>query len=159
MDDLVAMCKQNAVRGMERFLKTFSFVPDDKLTWTPSPTAKSALRIAAHTACTAGNFAMLIRYGKFPTTDMAKLFADLNAAEEMVTTREAAVELLRKNTDDILAALDAATPELIACTLETPFGFSAPMAFFMNIPGSHAENHAAQVDYLQTCWGDQEVHF
>ena len=159
MDDLVTMCKQNAVRGMERFLKTFSFVPDDKLTWSPSPTAKSALRIAAHTACTAGNFAYLIRNGKFPTNDMAELFAGMNAEEQTVTTREAAVELLRKNTDDILAALDASTPELIASTLETPFGFSAPMAFFMNLPGSHAESHAAQVDYLQTCWGDREMHF
>ena len=159
MDDIVTMCKQNAVRGMERFLKTFSFVPDDKLTWSPSPTAKSALRIAAHTACTAGNFAMLIRYGKFPTTDMAQLFAAMNAAEEAITTREAANELLRKNTDEVVAALDAATPELIASTVETPFGFSAPMAFFMNIPGSHADSHAAQIDYLQTCWGDQEMHF
>ena len=34
-----------------------------------------------------------------------------------------------------------------------------PMTFLMNLPGIHANAHAAQIDYLQTCWGDQEVHF
>ena len=158
LDNMVPMCKEKAVRGMERFLKTLSFVPDDKLTWSPSPTAKTTLRIAAHTAIMAGNFAQLIRNGKFPPVDKAQLFAALKTAEEAITTREAAIELLRKNTDEVLAALDAATPELIVSTVETPFGFSAPMAFFMNIPGSHADSHAAQIDYLQTCWGDLDMH-
>src|SRR3954467_1411366 len=138
MDNVVATCKQSAVRGMERFLKTLSFVPDDKLTWSPAPTAKHALRIAAHTANTAGFFAQLFRDGNFPPVDMAQMFAAMASAEEAITTREAAIELLRKNTDAIVAALDAATPELIASTLETPFGFTAPMAFFMTIPGVHA---------------------
>ncbi|MGI8924225.1 MAG: hypothetical protein ACR2HJ_09365 [Fimbriimonadales bacterium] len=54
---------------MEEFLKTFSFVPDDKLNWTPSPTAKTAIRIAAHTAIYAGNFAKMIRDRKLPFGD------------------------------------------------------------------------------------------
>lgn len=159
MEDMITSCKQSAVRGMERFLKTLSFVPDDKLTWSPSPTAKTPLRIAAHTALMAGNFAQLIRHGKFPAMDMAQLFAALNAAEEAITTREAVIELFQKNTEDVLAALDAATPEQIASTVETPFGFSASMAMFMSAPGIHAQTHAAQIDYLQTCWGDQDPHF
>jgi hypothetical protein len=28
----------------------------------------------------------------------------------------------------------------------------------MTIPAKHLYGHAAQIDYLQTCWGDQEVH-
>ena len=159
MENIVAMCKQSTVRGMERLLKTLSFVPDDKLTWSPSPTAKSALRVAAHTACTAENFALIIRDGKFPVDSMQELFATLNAGEVAVTSREQAIQLMRTNTDAVLAALDAATPEIISSTVETPFGFSAPMAFFMSLPGIHAENHAAQIDYLQTCWGDVDVHF
>ena len=158
MENLVPMCKQNAVRGTERFLKSLSFVPDDKLNWSPTPTAKTALRIAAHTAVVAGLFAEVIRSGKFPTVDAAQLFGPLKAAEDAIAAREEAIALLRKNTDEVVAALDAATPELIASTLETPFGFSAPMAFFMNVPGEHAASHAAQIDYLQTCWGDLEVH-
>jgi hypothetical protein len=50
MESLIASCKESAVWGMNVFLTTFSFVPDDKLNWTPAPTAKGAMRIAAHTA-------------------------------------------------------------------------------------------------------------
>jgi len=43
--------------------------------------------------------------------------------------------------------------------LESGFGWSVPMTWLMNLPGRHAMSHGAQIDYLQTCWGDQEVHF
>ena len=72
-------------------------------------------------------------------------------------TREEAIALFRKNTDEVTAELDVLTPELIESTIATP-GLSAPMTFFMNLPTLHAQAHAAQIDYLQTCWGDQEVH-
>ena len=76
MESLVATCKQGAVSGMETFLKTFSFVPDDKLNWAPVASAKTPLQIAAHTACTAGVFAQLYRDGKFPPIEMGKLVAE-----------------------------------------------------------------------------------
>lgn len=159
MDDMVATCKQGAVSGMETFLKTFSFVQDDRLNWTPAATAKTPLQIAAHAACTAGNFALLYRDGKFPPVEAGKFMEYMKQAESVVTTREQAVELLKKNTADLVAALDTMTPEKIALTVDTPFGFAAPMSMFMMVPGVHARNHAAQIDYLQTCWGDQDVHF
>jgi hypothetical protein len=28
----------------------------------------------------------------------------------------------------------------------------------LTIPAIHLYGHAAQIDYLQTCWGDQAVH-
>jgi len=143
---------------MERFLRTLSFVPEDKTTWSPAPTAKNALQIAAHTAVTAGFFAQLIRDGKFPSGDMQEMFGAMAAAEAAVTNRQAAIDLLKKNTDAIVAALDAATPELIGKMLPTPFGSEMPMAFFMNLPGVHAQVHGSQIDYLQTCWGDMDPH-
>lgn len=67
--------------------------------------------------------------------------------------------LFRKNTDEVIAALDTLTPEGICATLDTSLGWSMPMTFLMKLPGMHAISHAAQIDYLQTCWGDQDVHF
>ena len=157
MESMAAACKKSAIMEMEYFLKTLSFVPDGKLTWSPSPTAKSALRIAAHTAIYAEVFAQIIRTGKWFQGDLAEWIAARAAAEEAIKTREEAIALFRKNTDEVTAALDALTPELIESTIATP-GLSAPMTFFMNLPTLHAQAHAAQIDYLQTCWGDQEVH-
>ncbi len=145
---------------MEQFLKTFSFVPDDKLNWTPSPTAKSAIRIAAHTAIYAGVFAKMIRERKLPFGDeIPEFVARIDAAEEALTSRAEMESLFRKNTDEALAALDTLTPEAIGMTLDTSLGWTVPMTRLMMLPGTHAFSHAAQIDYLQTCWGDQEVHF
>ena len=148
MESLVDSCKASAREGMERFLKIFSFVPDDKLTWTPTPTAKSAIRIAAHTALYAGRFARMIRDRKLPGSDnLTEWLAQVNAEEAVITSRTEMDSVFRKNTDEVIAALDSG------------LGWSIPMTFLMNLPGLHAMTHAAQIDYLQTCWDDQEVHF
>lgn len=39
VDRLVNTSKDRAVFGMEYFLRNFSHVPDDRLTWVPTPTA------------------------------------------------------------------------------------------------------------------------
>jgi uncharacterized damage-inducible protein DinB len=158
MEGWVERCKRRTVESTDQFLTTFSFVPEDKLHWSPAPTAKSAMRIANHTAYYAGIFAQVIKDGRFPTMDREQHAAARKAAEEADTTREEVISLLRKNTDEVLAALDALTPEMIESTVETP-AFPAPMTFFMDLPAGHADGHASQIDYLQTCWDDQEVHF
>ena len=141
------------------FLKTFSFVPDDKLNWTPSPTAKPAIRIAAHTAIYAGNFAKMIRERQLPSGDIPEFVAIVEAAEKLLTSRTEMENLFRQNTDEVIAALDTLAPEAICMSLDSGLGWSLPMTFLMQLPGIHALSHAAQIDYLQTCWGDQDVHF
>jgi len=160
MERLVAASKESAVWGMEHFLKVFSFVPDDKLTWTPTPTAKSAIQIAAHTALYAGIFAGMIKDRKLPPSDnLTEWLAQRNAAEAAVTSRMEIESIFRKGTEEVLAALDSLTPEAIETSLDSGLGWSMPMTFLMNLPGIHAVGHTGQIDYLQTCWDDQEVHF
>jgi len=145
---------------MEVFLKTFSFVPDDKLNWTPAPTAKSPIRIAAHTALYAAIFAKMIRDRRLPFGDeIPEFVARVEASEKEITSRAEMESLFRKNTQEALAALDTVTPEVIALTLDSGLGWTMPMTFLLKLPGIHAICHAGQIDYLQTCWGDQEVHF
>src|SRR5271165_4788 len=137
---------------MEYFLRNFSFVPDDKLTWTPTPTAKSAIRIAAHTALYAGRFARMIRDRKLPGSDnLAERMAQRNAEEAAITSRTEMENIFRKGTDEVIAALDSLTPEAIGATLDSGFGWSMPMTDLMNKPGWHFTLHAGQIDYLQTC--------
>ncbi|HPU00125.1 MAG TPA: hypothetical protein PLU39_19835, partial [Armatimonadota bacterium] len=58
----------------------------------------------------------------------------------------------------VLAAIDKVKPDEIDKIVETPF-LKAPMSFFLTLFGSHMGQHAAQIDYLQTIWGDNEFHF
>lgn len=159
MEDLVASYKKSAVDGMEMFLRNFSHVPDDKLTWTPTPTAKSAIRVAAHTALYAGRFARMIRDRKLPGGDnLAEWLAQVNAEEVAITSRAEMESIFRRGTDEVIAALDSLTPEAIAASLDSGQGWSMPMTTLMSLPGWHATLHTGQIDYLQTCWDDQEVY-
>jgi hypothetical protein len=160
MEDLVDIARKRAVSGMDYFLRNFSYVPDDKLTWTPTPTSKSAIRVAAHTALYAGRFARMIREQKLPVPDnLAEWLAKNNAEEEAITSRTEMEAVFRKGTDEVLAALDSVTPEALGLSLDSGLGWSMSMTDVINLAGWHATLHAGQIDYLQTCWDDQEVHF
>lgn len=157
--DLIESSKQRAVSNMEFFLRNFAHVPDDKLEWTPVPTAKSAIRIAAHTALYAGRFARMIRDRRVPVPDnLEEWLAERNAEEVAITSREEMERVFREGTAEVLAALDSLTPEETEMTLDSGQGWSMPMQQLMALPGWHATLHAGQIDYLQTCWDDQQVY-
>ncbi len=142
------------------FLRNFSHVPDDRLTWTPTPTAKSPIRIAAHTALYAGRFARMIRERKLPAVeDLTEWLAKRDLEEAAITCRKQMEEVFRKGTEEVLAALDTLTAEEIASSLDSGLGWSMPMTRLMGLPGWHATLHTGQVDLLQTCWDDQQVYF
>jgi hypothetical protein len=151
--------KKDAVTAMEWFLRNLSHVPQDKLEWAPSPTAKSALQIAAHVAVTQGNFANMIRARKLPMNDEIQTFIERTASEEKALTDiDEIIALFRKNTDEVLSALDELKPEDAEIALDSSQGWTMPMTFLMKLPAYHAIGHTAQIDMLQTCWGDQEIY-
>ncbi|MCW5945412.1 MAG: DinB family protein [Fimbriimonadales bacterium] len=157
--ELIETSKQRAVSCMEYFLRNFSHVPDDKLHWTPTPTAKSAIRIAAHTALYAGRFAKMIRDRRLPVTGrLQEWLAERDAEEMAITTREEVERVFREGTKEVLEALDTLKPEDIELSLDSGQGWAMPMTFLIGLPGFHATLHAGQIDYLQTCWGDMEVY-
>ncbi|MBS1718323.1 MAG: DinB family protein [Armatimonadetes bacterium] len=157
--DLIEASKQRAVGSMEYFLRNFSHVPDDKLEWTPTPTAKSAIRIAAHTALYARRFARMIRDRRTPAPDnLAEWLAARDAEEIALTSREEIERIFREGTAEVLAALDTLKPEDLELSLDSGQGWSMPMKQMIGLPGFHAILHAGQIDYLQTCWDDQHVY-
>ncbi|HWD41447.1 MAG TPA: DinB family protein [Fimbriimonas sp.] len=154
----IDQCKQNLMMGKSRLLMTLSFVPEDKLAYQPCETAKSAIAIAAHVALSNYFFASMIR-GENPWEgiDMEKMQAERKQKEAALDTREKVAEELEKSTALVASALDGITDEVYTSVLQTPV-MTAPMGFFMTIPGRHMDNHASQIDYLQTMWGDMEWH-
>lgn len=155
----VAFCKLSAVQNMEMFLRNFSHVPDDRLTWAPTPTSKSALRIAAHTALYAGRFARMIEARALPAvSDLDAWLAEREAEEVAITRSEEIEPLFRSGTEEVLAALDSLTPEEVAMVLDSGQGWTTTMKYLMTLPGWHATLHTGQIDYLQTCWNDQHIY-
>jgi hypothetical protein len=155
--DLIAQCKDRATSAMEMFLRNLGHVPPEKLNWSPAPSARSALQIAAHVAGYSGGFASVLRAGAFPAT-ADEFLGPIQARTDSIETVQQAEEMLRQGIADTLAALDRVHPDQIDSTLETPIG-PTPFRFFMTIPAVHLILHTGQIDYLQTCWGDLEVYF
>src|SRR5690349_887989 len=99
--DRIEQAKKRAVSGMEFFLRNFAHVPDDKLNWTPVPTAKSALRIAAHTALYAGRFAAMIRDRRLPQPENLDEWLAQRVAEEVaITDRQEMERVFRAGTEE-----------------------------------------------------------
>jgi len=155
----IESAKRSAVSGMEMFLRNFSKVPDDKLNWTPTPTSKSALRVAAHTALYAGRFAVMIRERRLPKVDNLDQWLAEREAEELAIQSRAEVErVFRQGTAEVLAALDGLAAEDVERVLDSGQGWTMPMTQLMGLPGWHATLHTGQIDYLQTCWDDQTIY-
>lgn len=155
---IISEAKMQTERNCAQFLHTFSFVPDDKLSWSPSATSKSALQIAAHLAVSNFGISRVIRgegSGDMPMDELMKQMAEQEAA---LTTREAVIEAIKESTKVVIASLDSINDSNIDATLASPFG-EFPAKFWMFLPGNHMMGHAYQVDYIQTIYGDVDFHF
>lgn len=156
--DLIEQSKQNAEMAKSRLLRTFEFVPDDKLTWSPAESSKHALRIVAHCGVTNNIFATILRGEELPVPASAEeAVAQVGSMEKSITDRQSAVKLIEDSTNAVVQALSHVTPERMDTSPMSPFG-PFPMAFWMALPAIHMGNHAGQIDYLQTIWDDQEFH-
>jgi hypothetical protein len=159
ISELVAQAKMMTERNAAQFLHTFSFVPDDKLTWTPSETSKSALRIAAHIAVSNTGISKMIRNeDSDESMSGEQLMAMMKEMETSFTSREQVVAAVSESVATALAAIDTVNESTIGTSPMSPFG-AFPMMFWMFLPANHMLGHAYQIDYLQTIWGDLEFHF
>ena len=156
--EIVEQAVSYAESAKTRLIHALESVPDDKLTWSPSPTAKTPLAIAAHAGMSNSNFASLLRGDPMPDLPFEKLMAMMAEAENAIKTREEAVQIIEVKSAEAIAALNGLTQARIGEEVQTPFG-SMSVKFIMTIIGRHMDSHAAQIDYLQTIWGDQQMHF
>ncbi len=143
--------------GTNFFLSTFQAVPDDKLNYSPSATAKTPLRLAAHLSVANSAFAGLLRGEPAPDIPLPEMIQWMDQQERQITTRDEAVQALETSKTEVCSAIANLTPEAIASTIKTPFG-EMPATFLMQLCGLHPACHASQIDYIQTIYGDMEMH-
>ncbi len=156
-DNPIDEIKTRTQNALKSFLYTLSFVPDDKLDWSPTPTAKSALQIAAHCAGYSELFAWVIREKNWPCT-LEQWKSTVASNIMSINSKDEAIAMLSQGIDSSIAALDNVSLDEFGKIIDAPHA-QTPFTFFLNLPALHLESHESQIDYLQTCWGDLEVHF
>jgi hypothetical protein len=156
MEDIVSQTKSEYIRSKERLLKLLNLTPADKLSWSPSPAARTPIQLAAHSAMAVdGILSMLNGQGTGEGT-VTEIDAYLRKEEKQYDTVEKVVELLDKNSAAYLAYLDTLTPEQLASTTKGFFGSTFPVSEAITFAAFHMRGHIAQLEYVQTIWGDHD---
>jgi hypothetical protein len=157
MENIIPEAKAEFIRAKERMVRALATTPDDKINWSPGSCARTPLQQVAHGAMSIPGIQGMLDGKPFPYADIAEADAAWRAAEKEITTREQVLGLLEQHSAEYLVWLDTLTSEQLASTLQLPFG-SFPMAAAITFPADHLRNHASQMDYIQTVYGDQDWH-
>lgn len=157
MNEVREAAKAEFVRAKERLAKALATTPDDKIHWSPSPTARTPIDQVAHAAISITGMQDWFSGKPFPFKDVKELDDFSRAKEKEFASREQVLGLLEENSNNYLAWLDSLSDETIASTFESQMG-SFPMAYAITFPADHLRAHASQIDYIQTIYGDRDWH-
>jgi hypothetical protein len=159
MNDRIERAKNEFLQAKSGILHALATTPDDKLNWSPSPTSRSALHQVVHAAHSISHIHGFLSGTPFdaPTPDVAD--RGFRESEKPYTQRDEVVSLLETNAGSFVAWLDALQPEALGTLVETPFGMGAvPIELGITFPAMHTRWHHAQIDYIQTIYGDLDWH-
>lgn len=152
--DTVTEAKAEFIRAKDRILRALEATPDDRINWSPSGSCRTPLALVAHAAMAIEGMQKWMDGKQTMSGDTAEWDSSMIEAEKEYTSREKAVDLMEKNSSAYVEWMDSLTPEQLEKNFETPFG-SFPMTAAITFPADHTRGHAAQLEYLQTIYGDR----
>jgi len=142
-----------SVQRIERILES---TPDDRLLWSPGPASRSPLAQVVHVATSIGHIHRAMMGDRYATPTREEADAEFLALEAKVTSREQALEMLHESSAAYVEWLDQLSVDRLADMVPLPFDLGeAPLEFMLMVPAWHTNDHAAQMDYIQTCYGDR----
>ena len=156
-EQVISEAKGEFNRAKDRLLKDLATTPDDKLNWSPSPSSRTPIQQIAHSAMAISGMMGMFEGEPIPFENIAEADAGWRKAEKEFKTREEVTSLLNKNCDEYCSWLDSLPASKLNSTLKVPFG-EFPMASIITWPADHLRNHAAQMEYMQTIYGDMDWH-
>lgn len=154
----IEAAKRRTQSAKDRLLHVLTFVPDDKDNYKPFDTCKSTVEILAHVAVSNRIFADIIALAPRRLQPVEQIFGELGQEESGLKTRAQALSAFEQTHAAVMSALDHLGEDQVFAEVETSV-MNGPMTFFMDIPAMHYAGHTAQIEYLQTCWGDMDFHF
>lgn len=147
--------------GKNELERTFAAVPDDKLSWKPAEGARSALDAFSQAAQSMKMGSALISAGQDALEGMnIREMMGHMATERATWSREDALTHMETNWSAFKAAIEPLTDEQLAAPITMPFngGTTAPLAFWIMTTYRNFVSRFAQINYIQTLYGDLESH-
>lgn len=157
MENMIEQVIADLTRARDGITKDLAATPDDKLNWSPASTARTPLQLVAHVAMSVSGMQEAFSGHPLEERDLSKLDAKWREDEKAYTTREEVQNLLDTNCENYVAFLKGLTSEQVGSMVHLSFG-DMPMAVVIHWPGRHIQMHGAQLQYLQTIYGDMTWH-
>jgi hypothetical protein len=140
----------------EALVRTIQAMPADKVTWKPLDNGRSALDQLQECAGISYYAAQVLQTRELPPFDREAF----DKMKEEHDTVEKAATLLQNGIEKLTAAIDAFPPEHLDDTLTLPFagGITKSFAELMLMSYWNMSYHQGQVNFIQTLYGDRDMH-
>lgn len=159
MSELIQGAKHEFERSRDRMMGLLKDTPDDRLNWSPSPSARTPLAIVAHAAMSIHSITEMLKGRPFGVSTTAVADEGFRQAEQSFTSRAEVVALFEKNSAEFAEWIDTFTEAGLYDPITFPFGLgTGTVRHGITAPARHTEAHIAQLEYVQTIYGDHDWH-
>jgi hypothetical protein len=139
-------------KQLDMYLKDLAATPEEHLNSSPGGCARTPLSFTAEVAGYNGYVARYLRGDRQPIPSEEQRSAFMAS----IDSREKAADVLRQNTEDLIAAIESCDLNQPA---EAPWGEPMPAFALAHICLLHMSYHDGQLNYAQCLHGDGEVHW
>ncbi len=144
--------------GEQSLIRTFNAVPDNKLNWSPMDKGRTALDAFSDAAQTCQMMTQLIE-SKGEMKPSPQMFAQMKA-ERANWSKNDALAAMHTNSGALYTAIGTLSEDDLAGPITMPMGGGTTMplgAWIMMVYRSFISRFA-QINYIQTLYGDSESH-
>jgi len=157
--DPISAAQAELIGTKDRMVALLRATPEDKLNWKPSPNSRSIVEIVAHSAHALGNIHKQLSGIPFPVPNSQQANQTFLEHDSAFTSREQVEAYLEEKCRGYVEFLSSLQPEDLSRPVTMPFGLGeAPMGYFMTMGHVHTLGHIAQIEYVQTMYGDLDWH-
>lgn len=155
----IDQARSDILQARARTEQALGHTPDERLNWSPSPSARTPIQLVVHIADSVGHMHGFLTGRPFEPPTSGEADAGFRRLESAPWTREEALALLDEKVASFIKWLDDATTQDLEFFATMPFGMGQiRVADALRFVSQHTNEHAAQLEYLQTCWGDRDWH-
>jgi hypothetical protein len=156
MNPTIETAKSQFMQSKEALRSSLERVPEERLDWSPSATSRTPVQQVAHAAYAIGSLHDQLRGNPFPITESEQADREFRDWEHHFSTKDAALDLLEANSAEYVAWLDTLAEHELDRMVVLPFGLGeAPLGSALNFATDHTRFHIAQMNYIQTIYGDR----
>lgn len=146
-------------RALDDFFRTARTVPVDKLEWQPLECGRSVLSQMQEVAQVPIFFIPILNARAMPPFDKKEYVKALKARKQWQTLDECE-QVCRENTEKLFAVIRDFPDDDLHLPVFLPFngGMTRTMADVMMLHYNNTIYHTGQINYIQTLYGDTEMH-